>query len=69
MAQIGRLVEKKGVDLSIRAFASARTQLGDAELWILGDGGLRPVLEQLASSLGVGDAVRFLGEVWCCAMP
>jgi colanic acid/amylovoran biosynthesis glycosyltransferase len=61
--QVGRLVEKKGFDVSIRALASATKRLGGAELWIVGDGELRPELERLASSLGVGDAVRFLGEV------
>ena len=61
--QAARLVEKKGVDLSIRAFARAREALGPAQLWIVGDGELRSALEALAESLDVADAVRFLGEV------
>lgn len=59
--QAARFVEKKGVDLSIRAFASALPSLPPAELWLLGDGELRPDLEALASELGVSESVRFLG--------
>ena len=63
IVQAARLVEKKGVDLSIRAFARARREIGPAELWIVGDGELRHELESLAASLDVADAVRFLGEL------
>jgi colanic acid/amylovoran biosynthesis glycosyltransferase len=63
IVQAARLVEKKGVDLSIRAFAAARTRLGESELWIIGDGPLRPSLEALAAELGVDGSVRFVGEV------
>jgi colanic acid/amylovoran biosynthesis glycosyltransferase len=59
--QACRFVEKKGVDLSIRAFAAARPRLGPSELWLVGDGELRPALESLAARLGISDAVRFLG--------
>jgi len=44
-------VPKKGVDVSIRAFAAAQPRLGDAELWIVGDGEEREALERLASKL------------------
>jgi colanic acid/amylovoran biosynthesis glycosyltransferase len=63
LLQTCRFVEKKGVDLSIRAFAAARSQLGESELWLVGDGPIRVELEALASELGVADAVRFLGMV------
>lgn len=59
--QTGRLVEKKGVDLSIRAFGKALPQLGQAELWIIGDGEERLALETLARDLGIDRHVRFLG--------
>lgn len=61
--QVARLVEKKGVDLSIRAYAAAKPRLGPSELWIVGDGELRRDLEALASRLGISDAVRFTGMV------
>jgi glycosyltransferase involved in cell wall biosynthesis len=61
--QAARFEEKKGVDLTIRAFAAARAALGDAELWLIGDGALKSSLEALVSDLGVEDAVRFHGMV------
>jgi colanic acid/amylovoran biosynthesis glycosyltransferase len=63
IVQACRFVEKKGLDLSIRAFAAARRWLGESELWLVGDGDLRPQLESLAHELGVTDSVRFLGMV------
>lgn len=59
--QTARFVDKKGVDLSIRAFAAARERMGDSELWLVGDGDSRPELERLAAQLGVSSSVRFLG--------
>jgi glycosyltransferase involved in cell wall biosynthesis len=53
----GRLVEKKGFDDLINAFATAR--LDDRELWIIGEGPLRPDLEGRAEGLNV----RFLGAL------
>jgi colanic acid/amylovoran biosynthesis glycosyltransferase len=61
LVQTCRFVEKKGLDLSIRAFAAARPWLGQSELWLIGDGDLRRDLELLAGRLGVSDSVRFLG--------
>jgi colanic acid/amylovoran biosynthesis glycosyltransferase len=63
LIQCARLVEKKGVDLTIRAFAAARPRLGESELWIVGDGPLRSDLERLAAHLGVEASVRFHGLV------
>ena len=57
----GRFVEKKGTDLAIRAFAAARQELGQSELWLVGDGPLRKALEVLVDELDMRDAVRFLG--------
>jgi len=60
-AYLGRLKRYKGVDVVIRAFAA----MGDrsARLEIAGAGDHRPTLERLASSLDLGDRVRFLGRV------
>jgi colanic acid/amylovoran/stewartan biosynthesis glycosyltransferase WcaL/AmsK/CpsK len=63
IVQAARLVEKKAADLSIRAYAAARPQLGSSELWIIGDGPDRETLEALAKELGVDGSVRFFGEV------
>jgi glycosyltransferase involved in cell wall biosynthesis len=56
---VGRLVEKKGVEYLIRAFRTVKSQLPAAELVIVGDGRLRPRLEQLAAQLQLD--VTFLG--------
>lgn len=53
----------KGHDVLIRALVLVRAKVPEVEWIVIGDGPLRPDLEQLASSLGVGDAVRFLGSV------
>ncbi|HJV94997.1 MAG TPA: glycosyltransferase [Albitalea sp.] len=58
---VGRLVEKKGGDLLIRAFAQPPLAGSAAELVMIGDGPLRASFEQLAAELKV--PVRFLGSV------
>jgi glycosyltransferase involved in cell wall biosynthesis len=57
---LGRLVGWKAVDLLIRAFSIASSQI-DAELEIIGDGELRAGLEQLAGTLNVASRTHFLG--------
>jgi glycosyltransferase involved in cell wall biosynthesis len=63
VVQSARFVEKKGFDLTLRAFAEARPDLGPSELWLIGDGPLRPELEALVARLGLRDVVRFHGLV------
>jgi glycosyltransferase involved in cell wall biosynthesis len=58
---VGRLVEKKGQALLLRAFAEARRAHPRAELVIIGEGPLEAALKALAGELGLGDVVRFLG--------
>jgi phosphatidylinositol alpha-1,6-mannosyltransferase len=60
---VARLVEHKGVDNGIRAFALLAADYPDLGYAVAGVGEIRPSLEALARSLGVGDRVRFLGEV------
>jgi glycosyltransferase involved in cell wall biosynthesis len=54
---LGRLHEKKGVDLALAALAV----LPGCWLWIAGEGLLRGELEALTHRLGVADRVRWLG--------
>ena len=54
---LGRLHEKKGIDIALRALA----ELPDCYLWIAGEGPLRKDLEKLAVKLGVAERTRFLG--------
>jgi rhamnosyl/mannosyltransferase len=56
---VGRLIYYKGFEFAIRALA----KVPDARLLLIGDGPLRPSLEQLAAALGVAERVTFLGDV------
>jgi len=58
---VGRLVEKKGGELLIRAFARVRSLVPDAELVMAGDGPLESRFRAAAAQAGV--AVQFLGSV------
>lgn len=59
---VGRLVEKKGTDSLIAAFARVRSSMPGATLAIIGEGPKRAALERRAAQAGVGDAVQFLGH-------
>ena len=59
---VGRLAPPKRPDLAIRAFASVRERIPEAELHVVGDGPLRTEAGALAAELGLGGAVRFLGN-------
>jgi colanic acid/amylovoran biosynthesis glycosyltransferase len=58
-----RLVEKKGLEYGMRAFARVATLGAGFEWHIAGDGPLRASLEDLARELGVQDRVTFHGPV------
>jgi colanic acid/amylovoran biosynthesis glycosyltransferase len=60
---VGRLVEFKGVDDSLRAVAAARAEVPDLRYTVIGDGPLRAQLEQLARDLGVADITTFAGAL------
>ncbi|HUF12924.1 MAG TPA: glycosyltransferase [Longimicrobiales bacterium] len=58
--QACRFVPKKGVDLTLRAFARAADGTG-SRLRLIGDGPERPALEALARELGIAERVEFAG--------
>jgi colanic acid/amylovoran biosynthesis glycosyltransferase len=60
---VARLVEVKGAEYLIRAFALVAGTSPNVELLIIGDGPLRKSLDALAKSLGVAERVRFLGAL------
>ena len=61
LIQAGRLVGKKGLATTLRAFAIFRETFPRARLTIAGDGPLLGELETLAHGLRVNDAVTFAG--------
>jgi len=66
---IARLVPKKGLDYQLRIYAALREAGLAFEARIIGDGPLRASLEGMATDLGLGGAVEFVGalpppQVW-----
>jgi glycosyltransferase involved in cell wall biosynthesis len=55
---VGRLAEKKGVDVLLKALA----KVPDARLIVVGDGPTRPALEAECRSLGLSERVTFAGQ-------
>ncbi len=59
--QACRLIEKKGLDDALHAFAKFSRTHPQARFTIAGEGPLRESTEALSTELGVGDRVRFAG--------
>jgi len=59
----GRLVDDKGFDLLIRAFARLHSDFPSARLVIAGEGAARPDLEALAAAVDLSACTRFVGFV------
>lgn len=61
---VARLMERKGIDVLIEAFAELdQTRFGDAQLIIVGEGPERKNLERLISRLWMDKSVKLIGEV------
>jgi glycosyltransferase involved in cell wall biosynthesis len=61
--QAGRLIEKKGLPVTLRAFSTFLKQHPSATLTIAGEGPLLPELQEFARELGIADRVSFTGFV------
>lgn len=59
--QASRLIEKKGLDNTLEAFATFRAAHPAARLTIAGDGPLHEALARQATALGIAEAVTFAG--------
>jgi glycosyltransferase involved in cell wall biosynthesis len=62
LLHVSRLSPVKDQESLLRAFALAKGSVPDLQLWIVGDGPLRPKLQELARDLGIDTATRFFGE-------
>ncbi len=58
---IARLVEKKGVEYGIRAFAKLKKTKPSLNYTIVGDGPLRESLQELINTLDINDTVKLVG--------
>lgn len=61
--QAGRLIEKKGLPVTLRAFAAFLHQYAKATLTIAGEGPLRDELQKLAGELNIAERVSFTGFI------
>jgi glycosyltransferase involved in cell wall biosynthesis len=59
---VASLKDFKGHIYLLKAIRRVLEEMPDLELWIVGDGPLRPDLEKSAEALGIGDSVFFLGR-------
>jgi colanic acid/amylovoran biosynthesis glycosyltransferase len=58
---VARLVEKKGIEYSIKAVAQVLKKHTNLEYQIVGEGVLRPSIENLIAELGISNQVKLLG--------
>ncbi|HEX4872515.1 MAG TPA: glycosyltransferase [Nevskiaceae bacterium] len=61
LLSIARLVEKKGIGDALEAVARLRAAGVDCRYQVIGEGPLRPLLEQQVGRLGLQQSVSFLG--------
>lgn len=60
---VGRLVEKKGYDISLKAFAKLYKENQNIKYYIIGDGEKKEELYKLADKLKIQKVVKFLGSL------
>lgn len=61
LVQACRLIEKKGLDLTLEAFAAFRKSHPKARLTLAGEGPLEAELRRQATALNLGESVQFAG--------
>jgi glycosyltransferase involved in cell wall biosynthesis len=66
---VGRLVKKKGAQHLLQAMPSVFESFPRAVLVMIGEGAMRPELEQMARQLGIASSVRFLGRISNADLP
>ncbi len=62
LGHVGRFDYQKNHPYLLEIFTAVREKRKDALLFLLGDGGDRPAMEERCRQLGIGDSVRFMGN-------
>jgi len=60
---VGRLIKRKGVEYLIKAYHLLLKEKNNAELWIIGDGKVKPELKKLVDELNINEKVKFFGWI------
>jgi len=60
---IGRLVYYKNLDVLIKAFGHVIKRLPNAKLIVVGDGPMKERWQEMASHVGAGDSISFVGNI------
>lgn len=60
---VGRLIERKGVNLLVEAFAGLAGEFPELTLTVVGDGPEQPQLQAMADALGLGNRIEFTGHL------
>jgi len=60
---VGRMVARKGIDMTIQAIAQLVQQRQDLHYLVVGDGEMRPQLERMIVDLGLQEYVTLVGKV------
>jgi glycosyltransferase involved in cell wall biosynthesis len=63
LVSIGNLLNFKGFEFGLRAFAQFKSRFPAAEYWIIGDGPERKRLERVGEAFGVARSVTFWGSI------
>ncbi|MBU2495302.1 MAG: glycosyltransferase family 4 protein [Candidatus Omnitrophota bacterium] len=61
IGKVARLFHLKGHEFLLPAFAAVKKEFPQSRLFLVGDGILKPELEELAENLGVREAITFAG--------
>jgi colanic acid/amylovoran biosynthesis glycosyltransferase len=61
MIQAARFIEKKGLDITLKAFAEFRNKYPNAELILAGEGPLEDYIKEFARRLGIASSVGYPG--------
>jgi phosphatidyl-myo-inositol dimannoside synthase len=60
---VGRLVERKGIDMTLRAMPAIIARVPDTHYLVVGTGEFEPALRSLVDELGLGAHVTFAGRI------